>query len=284
MLLLYFFLLFLIFDRLEDERAKFYGEELEEGEVYYESDEEESSNDEHSLEEIAKELNKLKEIRMGKSKNEQSTESSIIDTTVNTEKEISNGNSRKTEEADKTLLKTISDVSCNNYNDDESFKIGKSKSMSDISNQEIVLKEKRRVSFVEPDLLTYNDDGSEIVTIKNTDVRSTELSNDDLDDSEDDSDIIRIEFEHTDNNLYITEPTENKITSPRDIYKIFSKPKSILKRSPNDVMPPQNTSLPTYSSAEDEEEEDEENEVIKPSAYNFVSVQLIRKFNYYVEG
>ncbi|XP_035720690.1 unconventional prefoldin RPB5 interactor-like protein isoform X1 [Vespa mandarinia] len=261
-------------NRLEDERAKFYGEELEEGEVYYESEsEEESSNDEHSLEEIEKELNKLKEIRMGKSTNVQSTESNMINTIVHTENEISNSYSNKTEEVEKTLLKSISNVSCNNHNEDESFKIAKSKSMSEISNEEVKLKEKRRVSFVEPDFSTYNDD-SKIVSIKSQDEQSTELSNDNLDDSEDD--IIRIEFKHTDNNLYIPEFTGNEITSPRDIYKMFSKPKSILKRSPNDVMPPQNTSLPTYNS-EEEEEEEEGNEGIKPSAYNFIVKDICEK-------
>ncbi|KAL2743114.1 unconventional prefoldin RPB5 interactor-like protein isoform X1, partial [Vespula maculifrons] len=259
-------------NRLEEEREKFYGEELQEGEVYYESDEEESSNDEHSLEEIEKELNKLKEIRMGKNANEQSTKSSVLNTTVHTEKEIPSSNLKETEEVEKTLLKTTSEVSCTNYDEDKTLKITKSKSMSNISNDEIKLKEKRRVSFVEPDFSTYNDD-SKIVSIKNQEEQCTELSSDDIDDSENDSDIIRIEFKHTDNNLYIPEFTENKITSPRDIYKMFSKPKSILKRSPNDVMPPQNTSLPTYSS----EEEEEEDEGIKPSAYNFIVKDICEK-------
>ncbi|KAL2713912.1 unconventional prefoldin RPB5 interactor-like protein isoform X1 [Vespula squamosa] len=259
-------------NRLEDERERFYGEELQEGEVYYESDEEESSNDDNSLEEIEKELNKLKEIRMGKNTNEPSVEINVINTSVHTEKEISNSNSKKTEEVEKALSKTISEVSCNNYNEDETLKIAKSKSMSNISNDEIKLKEKRRVSFVEPDFSKYNDD-SKIVSIKNQEGQCTELSNDDLNASEDDNDIIRIEFKHTDNNLYIPEFTENKITSPRDIYKMFSKPKSILKRSPNDIMPPQNTSLPTYSSGEEEEE----NEAIKPSAYNFIVKDICEK-------
>lgn len=216
---------------------------------------------------------------MGKNANEQSTKSSVLNTTVHTEKEIPSSNLKETEEVEKTLLKTTSEVSCTNYDEDKTLKITKSKSMSNISNDEIKLKEKRRVSFVEPDFSTYNDD-SKIVSIKNQEEQCTELSSDDIDDSENDSDIIRIEFKHTDNNLYIPEFTENKITSPRDIYKMFSKPKSILKRSPNDVMPPQNTSLPTYSS----EEEEEEDEGIKPSAYNFVSTYFFCIFDYFVKG
>ncbi|KAI4478387.1 hypothetical protein M0804_012041 [Polistes exclamans] len=277
-------------NRLEDEDEDYYEEELEEEEEEYnESDEEEhnelyeeeeedeeNSEDQDDYEEIEKELNKLREIQMGRKMNGQSTEFNIINNIVNTKMEISESNITKTEKVDeKSLLKTIDESSCSNCNDEnESIKVvDQPRITSDVSGEEIKLKEKkRRVSFAEPDISIF-DGNSELISVKNQDNQSTLSSNDDPSDSANnsDDDIIRIEFKHTDNNFSLPESSGNEITSPRDIYDIFSKPKSILKRSPNDVMPLQNISLPTYSSGEEEEEEEEkESAGVKPSAYHCI--------------
>ncbi|XP_043493148.1 unconventional prefoldin RPB5 interactor-like protein [Polistes fuscatus] len=276
------------YEELEEEEEEEYNEsDEEEHNVLYEEEEEENSEDQDDYEEIEKELNKLREIRMGRKMNGQSTESNIISNIVNTNKEISESNVTKSEKVEeKTLLKTIDESSCSNCNDEnESIKVvAQPRITSGASEEEIKLKEKkRRVSFAGSDISIF-DGNSEPISVKNQDKQSTVSSNDDPNDSvnNSDDDIIRIEFKHTDNNFSQPESTGNEITSPRDIYEIFSKPKSILKRSPNDVMPLQNISLPTYSSGEEEEEEEEEEKEkesagVKPSAYYSIVKNISEK-------
>ncbi|XP_076278964.1 unconventional prefoldin RPB5 interactor [Lasioglossum baleicum] len=78
-------------------------------------------------------------------------------------------------------------------------------------------------------------------------------------------DILRIEFSHSEN-VTATRSEEDSIETPADIYRIYSKPKSILKRSPNDI-PLIRDAPPDYST---EEEEDEFKHVDKPSAYESI--------------
>ncbi|XP_015183287.1 PREDICTED: DNA ligase 1 [Polistes dominula] len=275
-------------NRLEDEDEDYYEEE---GEEYNESDEEGydefDEEEEDNYEEIEKELKKLREIRMSRKMNEQSTESNIINNIVNTNKEITASNVTITEKEveEKTLLKTIGEISDSNCkNEKESIENTQPKITNDIINEEkIKVKEKkRRVSFAEPDISIF-DGNKETISIQNQTKQSTTSSNENPNDStnnidDDDDDIIRIEFKHTDNNFFVPESTGNEIKSPGDIYKIFSKPKSILKRSPNDVMPLQNISLPTYSSGEEEEEEEVEESVgVKPSAYHSIVKNISEK-------
>ncbi|KAK2583403.1 hypothetical protein KPH14_009390 [Odynerus spinipes] len=266
-------------NRLEDECKEFYGEELEQGEVYYETDEEESSEDDYTMEEIEKEFQKLKEIRMAKNKENQSIEPKITENIVNTEKEISSTNSEPIpEKIDKILPKTVSEVSCSNVAEipvNESSKIAKSKSMSDINNEETKVKKQRRVSLIVPNSSTDHNDNAE-VSGKSQKEQCTKTKSADVGDTEDDGDVIRIEFKHSDNNPCIPEFTGNRIESPSDIYRKFYKPKSILKRSPNDVMPPRDISVISTNTSEDEEDEDED-EAIKPSAYNFVVKDICEK-------
>lgn len=89
-----------------------------------------------------------------------------------------------------------------------------------------------------------------------------EINNEDVEESSME-DVLRIEFSHSSNNPTIKSDGES-IESPADIYKILSKPKSILKRSPNDI--PVQAPPPDYSTDEDEEEEESN----KPSAYETV--------------
>lgn len=115
-------------------------------------------------------------------------------------------------------------------------------------------KVKRSVSFVEPE-------GVNEAKVEGS-VKEKEASIEDAECSEED--IQRIEFSHSDANPVVE--SGDSIRTPADIYRIFSKPKSILKRSPNDI-PAGHTALPDY---EMEEEEEEEEETIKPSAYETV--------------
>ena len=114
-------------------------------------------------------------------------------------------------------------------------------------------KVKRSVSFVEPEEVNETKVGDF--------VKEKEASSEDAEGSEED--IQRIEFSHSDTKAVAE--SDDSIGTPADIYKIFSKPKSILKRSPNDI-PAGQTALPDYEMEEEEEEE----ETIKPSAYETV--------------
>ncbi|XP_003702501.1 unconventional prefoldin RPB5 interactor [Megachile rotundata] len=91
--------------------------------------------------------------------------------------------------------------------------------------------------------------------------KSEETNNEDVEEGSVE-DILRIEFSHSSNNPTIKSDGES-IQSPADIYKMLSKPKSILKRSPNDI--PVQAPPPDYSTEEEEEEESN-----KPSAYESV--------------
>ncbi|XP_033198418.1 unconventional prefoldin RPB5 interactor [Bombus vancouverensis nearcticus] len=85
-------------------------------------------------------------------------------------------------------------------------------------------------------------------------------------------DILRIEFTHS-KNKSVTKSNGDSIETPADIYRLLSKPKSILKRSPNDLPPEQ--SAPLEYSTEDEGEEDED--TVKPSVYETVVKDIKEK-------
>ena len=112
----------------------------------------------------------------------------------------------------------------------------------------------KSVSFAETDSSIKKNENLE---------KAQDTKSEDVEGSEED--ILHIEFSHSSSNPVIKSDGDS-IESPADIYKIFSKPKSILKRSPNDIIPVQ-AAPPDYSTEEDEEEEEESN---KPSAYETV--------------
>ncbi|XP_050492822.1 unconventional prefoldin RPB5 interactor-like protein [Bombus huntii] len=85
-------------------------------------------------------------------------------------------------------------------------------------------------------------------------------------------DILRIEFTHS-KNKSVTKSNGDSIETPADIYRLLSKPKSILKRSPNDLPPEQ--SAPLEYSTEDEGEENED--TVKPSVYETVVKDIKEK-------
>ena len=129
-----------------------------------------------------------------------------------------------------------------------------SKEKSTVESEEIVepkRKIKRSVSFVEPEAEESKGGDS---------VKEKEAGSEDAEGSEED--IQRIEFRHSGANPVAE--SGDSVATPADVYRIFSKPKSILKRSPNDN--------PAGQAAPDdyETEEEEEEETIKPSAYETV--------------
>ncbi|XP_043786261.1 unconventional prefoldin RPB5 interactor-like protein isoform X2 [Apis laboriosa] len=126
-----------------------------------------------------------------------------------------------------------------------------------------VYKIKKFVSFVEPEDISNKEENS---------IKEKEKNDKSMVDMED---FFRIEFSHSEN--FVLKSKGNLIETPADIYRIFSKPKSILKRSLNDMNPEQ--LVPQYSmekeeekeeEQEEEEEEEEEEEIIQSSAYEIV--------------
>ncbi|XP_015430532.1 PREDICTED: unconventional prefoldin RPB5 interactor [Dufourea novaeangliae] len=134
--------------------------------------------------------------------------------------------------------------------EEEKEEVMDTQSVEEVESRKI----KKSVSFVEPGNTVNKQKVEESTEIKQT--------NEEIEDSEES--IIRIEFRHSECNP-VRMSEEDSIKTPADIYRIFSKPKSILKRSSNDI-PPIQAPPPDYSTEEDEEEE----ESIKPSTYETV--------------
>ena len=120
-----------------------------------------------------------------------------------------------------------------------------------------VCKIKKFVSFVEPENISKKEENS---------IKKKEKDNESIVDMED---FFRIEFSHSEN--FGSKSKGNLIETPADIYRIFSKPKSILKRSLNDMNSEQLVPLNYMEEEEEkEEEEEEEEEIIQSSAYEIV--------------
>ncbi|XP_011345470.1 unconventional prefoldin RPB5 interactor-like protein isoform X2 [Ooceraea biroi] len=223
--------------RLETEQEKFYNDDLENGEVYDESDDTSSESDVITTEMIEKELREKVLQRNKVTGHTLELNSDVM------QNKILNTNPVKSE---------LSDVIINS--DQE-------RSLEFRNTSPSV--HRRRVSFVEP-CAVENEDNTE----KEISQRICFTPQDDThdEDSEDENDIVRIEFSHSSYIPDITEPN-TEIMSPGDIYKVFGTPKSILKRSPNDMIPNQISSpLQEDSSTETEDESDHN----KYSVYNSV--------------
>nr|XP_012233481.1 PREDICTED: RNA polymerase II subunit 5-mediating protein homolog [Linepithema humile] len=230
--------------RLEAEQKKFYNDDLQEGEVYDESEEDDSSDcDEITAEKIEEELKKLKNIQMNKYiKNTSNVCSEVTqDTTLDKNEQSSLAAHSSQDKLKENYLSELGDVS-----EDTSLK-------------------KRRVSFVEPCAME-NDTKEEIpISQKSCSVLKQNCTHNE--DSKEEDDIIQIEFSHSSCAPNIPESNNVEIQSPTDIYKMFCAPKSILKRSPNDMIP--NQIAPPLDEDSNTETEDEDDHV-KPSAYNSV--------------
>lgn len=240
--------------RLEKERIEYYGDELKEGEVYYESDEDDSY-EEITNEMLEEELGKRQKVESHRSNEDlknrventnkgqnipfdgpcsfENTPSSSYDTSQNYEK------------LDKCTLK-------NNENTD--------------------IKKSRKVSFADLNL-QHNIDHDMDETLMKSKKRSSkkQINNNSPESDDSDDDIIRIEFEHSTEKPHHSESTNDTIESPRDIYRIFNRRKSILKKSSHEILvSPSSTTHLEYTT--DDETEDEPD---KPSAYKSVSIIII---------
>jgi len=236
---------------LEAEQKKFYGDNLKDGEVYDESEEDVSDSDQITTEIIEEELKKLKDIQMSRVTSDTSSISS--DTAQN---KILDTNTTKNEHS----------YSSTNFIQEKSRESLPEK-FRDVS-KDTNTKEGRRISFAEPCVI--ENEGNLEETSISQEVCST-LKQDDIYNKSSEDDIIRIEFSHSSHTPDIFESNNMEIQSPVDIYKMFSTPKSILKRSPNDMIFDQ--VVPLLNEDDNTDTEDDEN--IKHSAYNSVNTNLI---------
>lgn len=248
--------------RLEAERKELYGDDLEDDEVYDELDEDVSDiNQQITTEMIEDEIKKLKNIHMSRvTSDTSSTSSDVAEDKIHD----TNGTENKQSSSPANLIQEILRESCS-LEPTGLFK-------------ETNSKERKRISFVEPCVVEdENIENIEEEISISQEICSVPKQDDTHNEGfEDEDDTIRIKFSHSSHTPDIPESDNIEIQSPVDIYKIFITPKSILKRSPNDmifnqVVPPLND-----SNMEDEDE------YFKPSAYNFVStnnsiIQLLRR-------
>lgn len=249
--------------RLEAERREFYGD-LDEGEVYDDSEEEEvyDDSDEDTSEPdetvIEKEL-KLKDIPMNKSTcntsdiNIDAVQDKILDTNIT-----------RNEQFD--LTKNSSQEKLKNNHLSES---------KEDTSKPTNTKKTGRVSFVEPCNMENTESDTEREILMSNEKSHFTLKQDKTcnDNFENEDDIIRIEFSHSSHIPNISASNNTEIQSPIDIYKIFSAPKSILKRSPNDMIPNQIVPLNEESSTDPEDEI----EYVRHSAYNSVIKEKVQE-------
>ncbi|XP_014479391.1 PREDICTED: unconventional prefoldin RPB5 interactor [Dinoponera quadriceps] len=245
-------------NRLEAERQEFYADDLEEGEVYDESEEDdESDSDPITVEMLQEELKRLKDIQANKVTNDTSNISNSCDATQDETLSTNSTESiqpdvNSTEEALKESSSTESEYT------------SKSTDGTDTTRR------KKKVSFVELNDQSNAGDKPSILEVK----QDYSVEQDDTH-NEDNDDDIRIEFLHSTHVPNIPEPNNTEIQSPADIYKIFSVPiKPILKRSPNDMF--SNQAVPPLREDSSTDTEDESSGV-KPSAYDFVIKNIQEK-------
>ncbi|XP_012535608.1 unconventional prefoldin RPB5 interactor-like protein [Monomorium pharaonis] len=252
--------------RLEAEQKKnsgdfeFFGD-LEDNEVYDESEEDvsdssETDNSEEIREEIQEELKKLKAIQISK-RTTVDMSNVISDAVLN---KVLDKNAAEDEQTDFTENLIL-----------EKLKESCSPKPGEVA-KDTNTKEKRRISFAEPCII--EDKGStEEIQISQEPCSTLKRDNAYDENSEDEDDIIRIEFSHSSHILNICESNNMEIQSPLDIYKMINVPKSILKRSPNDMIVDQ---VPPPSH-EDSSSTDTEDEYVRHSAYNSVIKEKVQE-------
>ncbi|KAL6257381.1 hypothetical protein P5V15_010954 [Pogonomyrmex californicus] len=240
--------------RLETERKKFYGDDLKEGEVYDESEEDASDIDEVGyIEKIQEELKKLKDIQMGKI----TSDISSINPDIAQDKTV-----------DINISENKQSHSSANFSQ-EKLRRDYSSEPQNVSNT----KGERRISFAEPCIIENDGIIKKEISIfqESCSALKQEAYNEN---SADGDDIIKIEFSHSSHIPHIFESDSTEIRSPVDIYKMFSALKSILKRSPNDMIPNQVAPPVNEYSSSDTEDEDE---YVKRSAYNSVIKETVHE-------
>ncbi|XP_012273323.1 unconventional prefoldin RPB5 interactor-like protein [Orussus abietinus] len=277
-------------NRLEEERSNLYKNDLRDGEVYYESDDDSDDSDSVTEEALKEELARLTEIqtiRSGQNAHSNTKQSEINDSdtlcalepSANTYGQLKDTNELYTQGMNRILN---NDLKTENASNDASNTVGNSKIVTQVCSEKDNVKNiesKRRVSFADLCHTSVDIDteakvqifGKEKCMLQEVCVAKKKAEGSDSDSNEED--IIRINFKHSDNvpkdNINANDVVEN----PADIYRIFHKPKSILKRSPNDLQYHNDHLLLTESLSDKDEAEDEdedEDKLITESAYNIV--------------
>lgn len=245
--------------RLEAERKEFYGNDLEDGEVYDESEEDISDSDEITTETIQEELKKLKDIQMDR----------LTSSTLNINSDMTEHKILGT-----IMKKKESYLSTNFIQDTLKESLCESMERSKDTNT----KERRRISFAEPCVIEDEGNAEEEISISQE--ACSVLKQDTYESFEDEDDTIRIEFSHSSHIPDTLESNDMEIQSPIDIYKIFNTPKSILKRSPNDMIYDRVAYLNENSSTDTEDED----EHVKQSAYSSVSKNNLIIFKHHLDN
>ncbi|XP_011164007.1 unconventional prefoldin RPB5 interactor-like protein [Solenopsis invicta] len=243
--------------RLEAEQKKFsddfeFYDDLEDDEVYDESEEDVSDSDQTKQEIIEEELKKLKDIWNNKHTN---LDTSNIGSDA-VQDEVLDTNAAENKQIDTSAILTAEKLSETCSPD--------SREMSKDTNT----KERRRISFAEPCFEDVKDNVEEEIPISQ---ESCSVPKQD-ESSEDEDDIIRIEFSHSSHVPDRLESNSTEIQSPTDIYKMFNVLKSILKRSPNDMILDQVPPLNEDSGTDVEDEE-----YVEHFAYNSVIKENVQE-------
>ncbi|XP_032683030.1 unconventional prefoldin RPB5 interactor-like protein isoform X2 [Odontomachus brunneus] len=245
--------------RLETERQNFHSDDLEEDEVYDEEDDDTSDSDEITMEMLQEELKKLNDSCRNKAMNDTSNISNSCDAAQD---ETFDTNSTKSEQSNHTpsSVQKESKNSCSTE--------------SENTSEDTNIKQKKRVSFVEPcdqsnaDEETSGNDESLISEVSHF-VEQDNTCNDENDED------IKIEFSPSSYIPHVPESNNAEIQSPIDIYKMFGEPiKPILKRSPNDMLPNQVVPPPHEDSSTDTEDERCN---VQTSAYTSVVKDILEK-------
>lgn len=258
--------------RLKDERERFYDNDLEEGEVYDESEEDDDlsdCDDEITIEAIQEEIKKLKAMQIDKTTNGLESKCDMSSSNI-TQNQISNIDVSESK-CDDVLSSNVTQNQILNIDviENKQFDLVHSNQeelkycppepkdiASDGCNTDI--KKKARVSFVEPCVINHYDVEDERLTFESSSTIEDICDNENYVD--DDNDTIRIEFSHSSHIPITPESSVTEVQSPVDVYKMFipfdsNVLKSILKRSPNDI--PNEAIVPLNEDTTDPEDEDE---------------------------
>lgn len=144
-----------------------------------------------------------------------------------------------------------------NSNQDSLTEICLSEATGEFKNTQ----KKKTVSFAESDIMKYEKDSkADTSTSQNACfMEQNDIYNDE--DSENNDNAIRINFSHSCETPNVRASETTDIQSPTDIYRIFTVPKSILKKSPNmtsdlpsvSLVSPLNADTDTDTTDEDED-------------------------------
>ncbi|XP_033330354.2 unconventional prefoldin RPB5 interactor isoform X1 [Megalopta genalis] len=243
------------FNRLEGEHYELFGEELEE--YSYESGSSSESEEDDSEEESQQNKKEVK----GKQQDKQEEKEKQY-----SKEEEKKKQQEKKEGKEKQQVKKEGKEKQQDKKDEEEQQLknknGKEKQLKEEEKERPLKNEEKFKEQVKIEAMKVKKCVS-FAKLDHVNKQNVEQSTEKEEVSEED--ILRIEFSHS-KNIPVTRSERDSIETPADIYRIYSKPKSILKRSPNDI-PPIRDPPPDYST---EEEEDVYEHIDKPSTYESV--------------